>query len=192
MGEPLSSQSSGNREGGPAFSLANRIYRLVWGLAWIFLISWTPAPLHRWRAFVLRAFGAVLGPKCRIYGSVRIWSPQNLVVGSNVMVGPGTYLYNQGRITIGNDVVISQRSHICASTHRVNDYYFQLVLRPITIQDQCWVASEAFVGPGVTMHEGSVLAARGALFDDAEAWGIYRGNPATLIKHRTLHGRPEA
>lgn len=192
MAEPLSAQHSGNREGGPAFSLTNRVYRLVWGLTWALLASWTPAPFHAWRALVLRAFGARIGPKARIYGSVKVWSPRNLVVGSNVMVGPGTWLYNQGRITLGSDVVISQRSHICASTHRTNDYYFQLVLRPISIEDFCWVASEAFVGPGVTMREGSVLAARGALFEDAEAWGIYRGNPAALLKHRTLHGRPQA
>lgn len=192
MAEPLSSRESGNREGGPAFSLGNRLYRVVWGVTWTLLASWTPAPFHAWRAFLLRAFGARLGAKARIYGSVRIWSPRNLVCGANVMVGPGTWLYNQGRITIGNDVVISQRSHVCASSHRVNDYYFQLVLRPVTIGDSCWVAAEAFVGPGVTMGEGAVLAARGVLFDSAEPWGVYRGNPATLIKHRTLHGRPDA
>jgi putative colanic acid biosynthesis acetyltransferase WcaF len=48
----------------------------------------------------------------------------------------------------------------------------------------CWVAAEAFVGPGVTMGDGAVLAARGALFEDAEPMGIYRGNPAALIGQR--------
>jgi putative colanic acid biosynthesis acetyltransferase WcaF len=68
----------------------------------------------------------------------------------------------------------------------VNDPNFQLVLRPITIGEQCWVAAEAFVGPGVTMHDRSVLAARGALFGNAEADTIYRGNPAEAIKRRSL------
>ena len=98
---------------------------------------------------------------------------------------------NQGRITIGDDVTISQRAHICASTHRVNDFHFQLVLRPVTIETLCWVAAEAFVGPGVTMAEGSVLAARAALFASTEAWGIYRGNPATLLKTRVLSNVPQ-
>jgi len=62
------------------------------------------------------------------------------------------------------------------------------VLRPVTIGAQVWVAAEAFVGPGVTMGDRSVLAARGALFADSEADGIYSGNPAIFLKARGLRG----
>ena len=58
------------------------------------------------------------------------------------------------------------------------------MLRPVTIGNGCWIAAEAFVGPGVTMGDGSVLGARGALFSDSAELGIYRGNPATLVKQR--------
>ena len=109
MNEPLSSRHSASREGGPAFSLTNRAYRVVWGIAWLLLARWTPPPLHGWRAFLLRIFGAKLGANCRIYGSVRVWSPKNLVAGRNVTVGPGVHLYNQGVVTLGNDIVVSQR-----------------------------------------------------------------------------------
>ncbi len=78
---------------------------------------------------------------------------------------------------------------MCASTHDVNDPHFQLQLRPIVVGQQCWVAAEAFVGPGVTMADRSVLAARGALFGDAAADTIYRGNPAEAIKPRALRGK---
>jgi ParB-like chromosome segregation protein Spo0J len=81
-----------------------------------------------------------------------------------------------------------QRAHICASTHDVDDPLFQLVLRPVTIGTRCWVAAEAFVGPGVTMADRSVLGARAALFRDAEADGIYQGNPAVKVKQRALRG----
>jgi putative colanic acid biosynthesis acetyltransferase WcaF len=87
---------------------------------------------------------------------------------------------------IGARTVISQRAHICASTHDLRDPLFQLVLRPVTIGEQCWVAAEAFVGPGVTMQNGSVLGARGALFEDAVATGVYAGNPAKFVKDRQL------
>ena len=59
----------------------------------------------------------------------------------------------------------------------------------MSIGTGCWVAAEAFVGPGVTMGAGSVLAARGALFHDAEPDTIYRGNPAVAVKPRGL--RPD-
>ena len=181
---PLDAKVTRPLEGGPSFSLANRMHRVVWKLAWLVLARFTPPLLHGWRALVLRLFGARLGRGVRVHGSARIWLPANLELGDHVLIGPGARLYNQGRITIGTKTVVSQRAHLCASTHSLDDPDFQLVLRPVVIGKGCWVAAEAFVGPGVTMHDGSVLAARGALFEDAEADGVYRGNPALRIKTR--------
>ena len=183
---PLDASKTGSRSGGPSFSLGNRVLRVIWSFAWLLLARWTPPMLHGWRVQILRLFGARLGQGCRVHASVKVWLPGNLVLGDNVLIGPGAQLYNQGQIAIGSDSVVSQRAHLCASTHDVTDPYFQLVLRPVTLGERCWVAAEAFVGPGVTMAEGAVLAARGALFEDAEAWSIYRGNPAVRIKTRAL------
>lgn len=180
----LDARETAPLEGGPSFSLGNRLLRVVWGVAWLLLARWTPPPLHRWRRLVLSAFGADLAPGARIHASVHIWLPVNLAIGRNALVGPGARLYNQGHIRIGDRAVVSQGAYICASTHDVNDPDFRLVVRPIVIGARCWVAADAFVGPGVTMGEGAVLAARGALFVDAEPMGIYRGNPAALIKQR--------
>ncbi|WP_324826574.1 putative colanic acid biosynthesis acetyltransferase [Qipengyuania zhejiangensis] len=184
MVEPLDAGLAKSRTGGPSFSLGNRISRVVWQLCWLLLARWTPAPLHGWRAFILRLCGARIGTGCRVHGSARIWLPTNLSLGDNVLIGPHAILYNQGRIVIGNDSVVSQRAHLCASSHDVDDPDFQLILRPIALGEHCWIAAEAFVGPGVSMADGAVLAARGALFEDAAAWTIYRGNPATAVRKR--------
>ncbi|MBC2664454.1 putative colanic acid biosynthesis acetyltransferase [Novosphingobium flavum] len=174
------------RGGGPSFSLGNRLFRVAWMLGWLLLARYTPPPLHGWRRQVLRLFGAKVGPGARVHASVSIWHPRNLELGERVLVGPGARIYNQGRIVIGPDSVISQRAHLCASSHDVNDPLFQLVLRPVTIGRQCWVAAEAFVGPGVTMANRSVLGARGVLLRDTDEDGIYSGNPAQLLKRRAL------
>jgi len=176
-------------EGGASFSLRNRLTRVVWGLAWAVLARWTPPPLFGWRAMVLRAFGAKLGKGARVYGSTVVWLPANLTLGDNALIGPGVRLYNQGHITIGAYTVVSQGAHICASSHDIRSPHFQLVLRPITIGAHCWVAAEAFVGPGVVMGDRSVLAARGALFGRADADGVYTGNPAQYLKSRGLTQR---
>jgi len=173
-------------EGGPSFSLGNRLFRVAWGVAWFVLARWTPPPLHGWRRLILRMFGARVSGTARVHASVRIWHPGNLELGDDVLVGPGTQLYNQGRITIGARTVVSQGAHLCASTHAVDDPHFQLLLRPIVIGRQCWIAAEAFVGPGVTIGDGAVLGARGALFEDAEPFGVYRGNPAAKLRQRRL------
>lgn len=154
--------------------------------AWLVLARFTPPPLHGWRRLVLRAFGARVGKGARVHASVSVWLPANLELGENCLIGPGVRLYNQGHITIGARSVVSQRAHICASTHDISDPHFQLVCRPIRIGRQCWVAAEAFVGPGVTMGDRSVLSARGALFTNAEADEVYSGNPAQFLKQRSL------
>lgn len=186
MTEPLDASAAKPLEGGASFSLGNRLARLAWGTAWLLLARFTPPPLHGWRRLVLRAFGAKVGRGARVHGSAAIWLPANLELGENCLIGPRVRLYNQGHIAIGDRTVVSQGAHLCASSHDVRDPDFQLVLRPITIGARCWIAAEAFVGPGVTMHDRSVLAARAVLIEDAQADTIYRGNPAAAIRSRGL------
>ncbi len=175
-------------DGGPSFSLGNRVTRAAWNVTWLILARWTPPPLHRWRAFILRLFGAKIAPGARVYGSTKIWLPSNLTLGEQSLIGPGAMIYNQTHITIGKRSIVSQRAHICTGTHDISDPNFQLVLRPVMIGDNCWVAAEAFVGPGVKIADGSVVGGRCAIFHDTEKYGVYRGNPAKRIKQRIIQG----
>lgn len=184
--EPLSAEKTRPLEGGASFSLRNRMFRVVWMLGWLVLARFTPPPFHGWRRFVLRVFGARVGRGARIHGSVSVWHPGNLELGRNVLIGPGARLYNQGMISIGEGTVISQRAHLCASGHDVDNSNFQLVLGPIVIGRRCWVAAEAFIGPGVTMKDHAVAGARAVAFGELEVQGIYAGNPARLIRKRRL------
>jgi putative colanic acid biosynthesis acetyltransferase WcaF len=184
----LDASRSRPMEGGASFSLRNRLFRAGWMLAWTLLARWTPPPLHGWRRLLLRLFGASMAPGARVYGSTRIWFPPNLTMGAGALLGPRVTCYNQGRIEIGAGVVVSQGAHLCASSHDIADPDFQLVLRPIRIGDGAWIAAEAFVGPGVTVGEGAVLAARGALFRSADPFGVYSGNPARYLKARVMRG----
>lgn len=186
MTVPLNAAHTKPLEGGASFSLGNRLTRVVWMATWLVFARFTPPPLHAWRRLVLRAFGAQIGRGARVHGSASVWLPANLILGENTLIGPGARIYNQGQICIGARSVVSQRAHICASTHDLRDPEFQLVLRPVTIGAQCWVASEAFVGPGVCMGDRAVLGARAALFSDAAPDGVYAGNPAQFVKPRQL------
>ncbi|MCC2975514.1 putative colanic acid biosynthesis acetyltransferase [Sphingomonas sp. PL-96] len=176
--------SAAKHRHGPSFSLANRLSRVAWGLCWLLLARWTPPPLHRWRCGLLRLWGAEVGRDVRVYGSVRIWHPANLAIGPGSVLGPRVRCYNQGRITIGAAVVVSQDASLCASTHDVTDPCFPLLLRPIDIGDHAWIAAEAFVGPGVQLGTGAVLGARGVAMRDLAAWTVFSGNPAQPLKLR--------
>ena len=173
-------------EGGPSFSFGHRALRAVWGVAWLLLAAWTPPPLHRWRAWLLRCFGAEVHPTARIYGRARIWYPPNLVMHERAVVGPGANIYCMGLITIGEKAVVSQGALLCGGTHDIGDPDFQLITRPIFVGARAWVAADAFVGPGVTVGEGAVVGARAVLFKDAEPWSVYAGNPAVRIRARVF------
>lgn len=171
-----------------SFPFCHRLFRLLWLVAWGLLARWTPPPFHPWRRLVLRAFGAKIGRRVRVHGSVALWYPPNLRVEADALIGPGVRLYNQGEIEIGRQAVISQRAHLCATSHDIADPRFVLQRRPIRVGARAWIATEAFVGPGVIVGDGAVLAARAVLFDAAEPWTVYRGNPAVILKPRGWRG----
>lgn len=168
----------------PTFTLRHRMKRALWALTWGLLASWTPPPMHKWRTFLLRMFGARLHPTVKVYGSTRIWYPANLEMEARSTLGPNVICYCIARIRIGHHVVVSQGAHLCCGTHDINSASFQLQVKPITISPNAWICAEAFVGPGVEVGDGAVLAARACAFANLEPWGVYRGNPATLIKQR--------
>ena len=170
--------------GKPTFTLWHRIFRVVWSICWYLFASWTPAPMHRWRIFLLRAFGAKVAWNAFIYGSVKVWYPPNLTMLKQATLGPGVDCYSMGRITIGERAIVSQRSYLCTGTHEFHDSSFQIYAKPIVIGDRAWVCAESFVGPGVTVAEGAVLAARGVSFGNLDEWCIYKGNPAMKVGER--------
>ncbi len=122
----------------------------------------------------------------RIYGSVRIWSPTNLIVGENSVIGPRANIYSMAKINVMKDAIISQGAHLCAGSHDIDDPHFQLIAKPITVETGAWVAAEAFVGPGVNIGEHAVAGARACVMRDLDAGMVYSGNPAVLLRKRRL------
>lgn len=173
-------------EGGPSFSLRHRIFRALWNITWCLLAAWTPPPLHRWRVWLLNLFGANVHATAHVYGSARIWYPPNLAMAAGSCLGPGVTCYCMAPIQLRQGAIVSQGTHLCAGMHDIEDPDFQLLAKPIVIGAHAWVAAEAFIGPGVEIGEHAVIGARAVLFRNADAHGVYAGNPAQAIKKRLL------
>lgn len=169
---------------GPSFSLKNRIARIVWNVADALLFKLSPKPLHPWRSFVLRCFGARVGRGVHIYPRVIIWAPWNLELGDECGIGNGAILYSQAKISVGKRAVISQGAHLCSGTHDYNKPGYPLLSKPISIGDHAWVTAEAFIHPGVTIGEGAVIGARSVVTKDMPAWMVCAGHPCQPIKKR--------
>lgn len=129
-------------------------------------------------------FGARVGPHVHIHPTARIFLPWNLSIGEYGAIGDRAIVYNLGPVSIGARTTISQQAHLCAGTHDYRDPAFPLLRLPITIGDDAWICADAFIGPGVTIGNHAIVAARGVVVRDVEPGVIVAGNPAKMIKRR--------
>jgi putative colanic acid biosynthesis acetyltransferase WcaF len=168
----------------PAFSLGNRLRRLVWNICWVLLYRISPRPMHAWRAFLLRLFGAQIGPHSRFYPGCKIWAPWNLICADHVAAGDGVEIYNPSLIQLDSHVILSQDCYLCGATHDYDDPGFPLVSYRMHVERYAWICARASVAPGVHVGEGAVLGLASVATRDLEAWTVYAGSPAVRIKER--------
>ena len=166
--------------------LANRFARLAWGI--VYTVAFRPSlrNLHRWRNWLLRLFGADLHPTARVYPRARCWGPWNLSMAENSCIGNDVDIYCVAKITIGANSTVSQYSYLCAATHDHQHPDHPLMPKPIVIGERCWIAADVFVGPGVTIGDGTVVGARSSVFSDLPEWVIATGTPAKAVSKREI------
>ena len=170
----------------PSFSFSNRARRQIWNYAWFLLFLPSPRPFHRWRAFLLKLFGAQLGNGVHVYPSAKIWAPWNLKLGDHVGIANGVTIYNMDIISIGSYSVISQGAHLCGGSHDYNSHNFQLFAKPITLGEHVWICAEAFVSLGINIPDGVVVGARSLVTKSILVpWTVCAGHPAKQIGLRT-------
>jgi glycosyltransferase involved in cell wall biosynthesis len=127
------------------WTLAEKIKRVLWMVTWRLLFRPSFHNWYNWRAMLLRMFGARIGHDVRIRPTATVEIPWNLEIGDNSVVGDFAILYSLGKIRIGRLVTISQYAHLCAGTHDYRQRHFPLLRPPITIEDEAWIAADAFV-----------------------------------------------
>lgn len=96
-------------------------------------------------------------------------------------------VYCVAPIRIGAFTTVSQYSYLCAATHDFEDPTMPLLPKPITIGKRCWIAADVFVGPGVTIRDGTVVGARSGVFSDLPEWTVAAGTPARAVRPRRLN-----
>src|SRR3984957_6371997 len=171
----------------PSFSISNRVRRLAWSIIWVALYRTSPRPFHSWRAFLLRCFGARLGPHCHFYPRSRIWAPWNLVCADGASLGDDAEIYNPSLVSIGSHASGSQQAYLCGATHDSNGPWFPLISFPMSLCAYSWVCARASVSPGVNLGEGAVPALGSVATRDLEPWTVYAGVPAQPVKERARH-----
>lgn len=162
---------------------ASRIREAAWVLVkWMFFQTAFPWP-SCWRVFLLRCFGAKIGAGVVIRGGVNITFPWRFEVGDHVWIGEEVFILSLALVKLESSVCVSQRAFLCTGSHDYSLATFDLRTAPITLRRGAWVAAQAFVGPGVEIGEGSVLAAGSVAMATIAPGILARGNPAVTVKH---------
>lgn len=168
------------------WSFREKVGRALWMLVGRPLFR---ASFHNWygyRRLILRLFGAKVGSDVAVRPTVWVEVPWMIDLEDGVTVGDFAILYSLGPIRIGKRTIISQYAHLCAGTHDYTDHTFKLIRSPIRLGEDVWIGADAFVGPGVSVGDLTVLGARSSAYKDLDAGQVYVGNPAKHIKAREL------
>jgi putative colanic acid biosynthesis acetyltransferase WcaF len=168
----------------PAFSLRDRIRRLIWNLCWAVFYRLSPRPFHGWRSMLLRLFGATLGRDCHFYPGSKVWAPWNLICADQVTAADGVEIYNPAPVTLGSHAILSQGAFLCGATHDYDDPAFPLLAYAMQIGTYGWVCARASVAPGVQIGAGAVLGLGSVATRNLEPWTVYAGAPAVKVKER--------
>jgi putative colanic acid biosynthesis acetyltransferase WcaF len=165
-------------------SRANWLLRALWECVWLLLFRPSPTPLFGWRRLLLRLFGARLGRRVRVYGSVKIWAPWNLRMADHSCLSPFVICYSVAQISLGRHANVSQYSYLCSASHDYRQLSMPTIAAPITLEEEAWVAADVFVGPGVTIGRGAVVGARSTVTGDVAPWSVVAGSPPRLLAVR--------
>lgn len=135
-----------------------KIYLQSWRIVNSFLFFNFLVPLSFYRGILLKLFGARIGKNCVIKPNVKIFNPKNLSLGDNVWLGENTDLYTLNKITIENNVVLSQYVYLCTGSHDIKNN-FKTVSGPITIKKNSWICTKSTILKDVVVPENSIIEA---------------------------------
>lgn len=165
---------------------ASILKRLLWHMcSWFWLESGILVP-YGWKRTLLRLFGARIGKNVVIKPHVQIKYPWRLQIGNHTWIGEHCWIDNLDDVTIGSNACLSQGSMVLSGNHDFSKKNFDLILKPIVIEDGAWIGAKATVTQGVTVGSHAVLSVGSVASTDLDAYGIYRGNPAVKIKDRKI------
>ena len=158
--------------------------RTLWFCAGVPLLSSRCLPGSAWRVALLRAFGARIGSGCRLKPGLRVKFPWRLQVGQACWLGEDAWLDNLAPVTLGDRVCLSQGAYLCTGNHDFRSPGFDLLLGPITIGSDAWLAARSVLAPGTQIGPGAVVALGAVVSGSVPAGAIVRGNPAVVVGQR--------
>jgi putative colanic acid biosynthesis acetyltransferase WcaF len=157
------------------------IVQLAWYVVSAFIFESKLFPVSSLKRSLLRLFGARIGAGVVIKPDVRIKFPWRLSIGDHTWIGESAWLDNLAAMEIGSNACISQGVYLCTGSHDAYSERFELMTKPIVVEDGAWLAAKSVVLPGVTIGRNAIVAAGAVVTASVAADSRVGGVPARTI-----------
>jgi putative colanic acid biosynthesis acetyltransferase WcaF len=164
---------------------ASKLKMMTWYLTNLLVFKSGIIPFSSVLVKILRLFGAEIGNDVRIKPFIHIKYPWKLKLGDHSWLAD-CYIENLVEVNIGKNVCVSQKAMLLTGNHNYKLSSFDLMTRPIILEDGVWIGAKAIVTPGITVKSHAVLTAGSVANKDLESYSIYQGNPARKTKQRKM------
>lgn len=152
----------------------------------------TLAALGAWRAAGRLASamrGAALFPNAEglfCHWSVEIKYPENIVLGRDVILGPGSTLGAKAQIRLGDHVRLSKDVVVetAGLDFGTRTTPYEHIASPIDIGEGVWIGARAMILGGVTIGAHAVVAAGSIVTRDVPPRAVVGGVPAKVLTPR--------
>jgi acetyltransferase-like isoleucine patch superfamily enzyme/GT2 family glycosyltransferase len=129
------------------------------------------------------------GDNIRLREHVWIECPENLTIGENCRINRGVYIQAVGGVDIGSNVGIGPGALIYSLNHNFREkhrlYMDQgYTAARVVIEDDVWIGAYAKILPGITVCQGTIVAAGAVVTKNTEPYSIVAGIPAKVIGYR--------
>lgn len=152
------------------------------------LLRWSINP--RFRARMLRAFGAKVGSGVRVYEAVFFNLSrgfQHLDIASDVHIGTGCLVDLEDFVRIGEGAVIAPGVTLLTHADPGSEHHSPLATThppytaPVEIGQHSWIGARAVILPGVSIGPRAVVAAGAVVIGDIPSGQKWGGVPARLL-----------
>jgi acetyltransferase-like isoleucine patch superfamily enzyme len=143
------------------------------------------------RTRLYRMVGIDIGPGAFIMGNVELAGGGSGVYG-RMHIGAGSSIGNHvtfnldEEIRLGTNVSIGPFVRIYTGTHPIgpgsNRRLADVLAKPVSIENGCWIGLGAMILPGVTVGHGSIVAAGAVVDEDVPPDSFVSGNPARVMQ----------
>ena len=135
------------------------------------------------RELMSRLTGSVIDESFALFPPFHTDCGKNIKIGERVFINAGCQFQDQGGIEIGDDVLIGPQTIIATLNHDPDpEKRGGMFAKPVKIGNKAWLGARVTICPGVTIGEGSIVAAGAVVTKDVPPRTVVAGVPAKIIK----------